>query len=252
MPEGKVEPEINWTDFAGFIGCRSFPIIDVVRDAVSVTRKAFDDLVTCKGPGQTLKCWDLAVVHVLWHQQFAIGARCSRHLYIQLSEVSKSGLVNYRDKDYPDGYKTKLVWIPQSVREQMAYIETRGYTIEKGPMGRPRHTPLPTLQFRVDSTKGVHGPSESVTRNGILRIGGPLLPFPINTPRRVMRFMLQSRGLSAEYVDAFMGHWREWREPWSKWSSFDYSDYLQRIQTIVPEILSDLGFTTAFKQTEER
>jgi hypothetical protein len=62
-----------------------------------------------------------------------------------------------------------------------------------------------------------------------------------------MRYLLSERGLSPEYLDIFMGHWRERQEPWSRWSTLDYGHYLTAIKALVPSILNDLGFNTTGK-----
>jgi hypothetical protein len=235
--------EIDWNAPEAFIGSSAFPTLSCVQEAVGKTREAFTQFTKCKKQDRFLY-WNLASLHVLWHQQFAIGMRCSRRLYIQLSEVSESGLATLSDKDYKNGYKTRLVWLPPSLRLQMKELEKHAYYIvrDRGTIGRPRHRPFSEPAFLSDPAEKANKPIEIVSRDTIRRISNDFLPFPVNTPRRVMRYMLRSRGLSPDYVDAFMGHWRERREPWGRWSSFDYRDYLERIQALVPALLQDLGF----------
>lgn len=243
MSQSTKAGDIDWNAPEAFIGSSAFPTLYCVKEAVEKTQKAFTKFTTCKNQDKFLY-WNLATLHVLWHQQFAVGMRCSKRLYIQLSEVSESGLATLSDKDYKNGYKTRLVWLPPMLLLEMKELEKHAYYIvrNQGTIGRPRHQPFSELAFLGDLTQKTNNPVESVSRNTIRRVSNDFLPFPVNTPRRVMRYMLRSKGLSPEYVDAFMGHWRERREPWGKWSSFDYRDYLDHIQALVPTILRDLGF----------
>ncbi len=235
--------DVDWNAPEAFIGSSAFPTLYCVKDAVAKTREAFSKFTTCKTSEKFLY-WNLATLHVLWHQQFAVGMRCSRRLYIRLAEVSESGLATLSDKDYKNGYKTRLVWLPPTLQLQMKELEKHAYFIvrHQGLIGRPRHHPFSELAFLGDPEATTNNPIEGVSRNAIRRISNDFLPFPVNTPRRVMRYMLRSKGLSPEYVDAFMGHWRERREPWGKWSSLDYRDFLDRTQALVPTILRELGF----------
>jgi hypothetical protein len=230
--------EPSWSGRQAFIGCRAFPTLDCVREAIAITRDSFRVFVG-RSSGR-FDNWNKAVLHVIWHQQFAIGARSSRQIYIAPSAFNtKSGFARLTDKDNKNGYKSRLVWMPPALVWQMRELEKARYFIIPGAVGRPRRLPFGEITFVSDGDL-----LESITRKGIIRVSGEFFPFPVNTPRRVMRYLLKSRGLSPEYVDVFMGHWRERREPWGKWSSLDYSDYLACLRQLVPEILSDLGFGT--------
>jgi hypothetical protein len=235
--------DVDWNASEAFVGSSAFPTLCCVKDAVAKTREAFTKFTTCN-TSEKLLYWNLATLHVLWHQQFAVGMRCSRRLYIQLSEVSESGLATLSDKDYKTGYKTRLVWLPPTLQLQMMEMEKHAYCTvrDRSLIGRPRHHPFSELAFLGDPAEKTNNPIERVSQTTIRRISNNFLPFPVNTPRRVMRYMLRNEGLSPEYVDAFMGHWRERREPWGKWSSFDYRDFLGRTQALVPPILRELGF----------
>jgi hypothetical protein len=232
--------EPSWSGRQAFIGCRAFPTLDCVRQAIAITGDAFRAFAG-RSSGW-FDHWNRAVLHVIWHQQFAIGARSSRQIYIAPSAFNtESGLARLSDKDNKNGYKSRLVWMPPALVWQMRELEKAHVVIIPGTVGRPRRLPLGEITFVSDRSRDL---LESVSREGIIRVSREFFPFPVNTPRRVMRYLLKNRGLSPEYVDVFMGHWRERREPWGKWSSLDYSDYLACLRQLVPEILSDLGFGT--------
>ncbi len=237
--------EPSWSGSQAFIGCRAFPTLDCVREAIGITGDSFRAFE--QRSANRFDHWNLAVLHVVWHQQFAIGARSSRQIYIESSAFdNKSGLARLSDKDNKNGYKSRLVWMPPALVWQMSELDKARCIIDHGRVGRPRRLRFSQITFDLDT-----GLCESITRKGIIRLSNEFFPFPANTPRRVMRYLLKKRGLSPEYVDVFMGHWRERREPWGKWSSLDYSDYLACLRHLVPEILSDLGFDTKTDRKRE-
>lgn len=238
------DSDVRWNDNEAFIGCRNFPKIDAVRQAIGITREAFEQLQRLKSdPAQRHLYHNTAVLHVVWHQQFAIAARSSRHIYIPRSSVSKDGLVALSDKDNRNGYKCRFLRFPPMLLHQMKILESVAHWKFRSPAsrGRPRYEIDEVPHF-----KSIPGGSEmrfeDISRDGILRVSEPFFRFPINTPRRVMRYMLWERELSPEYVDVFMGHWRERQEPWGRWSSLSYGHYLHSIKALVPSILEDLGF----------
>jgi hypothetical protein len=241
LTRSNISVEPSWSGRQAFIGCRAFPTLDCVREAIASTGDSFRAFVGKSS--NWADHWNMAVLHVIWHQQFAIGARSSRQLYIASSAFNtESGLARLSDKDNKNCYKTRLVWMPPALVCQMRELEkAHSFIIMLGKAGRPPRLPFDELKFLFDKSQCR---PESVTREGIIRVSREFFPFPVNTPRRVMRYLLKNRGLSPEYVDVFMGHWRERREPWGKWSSLDYSDYLACLRQLVPEILSDLGFGT--------
>jgi len=240
-----VNSDSQWNDAEAFVGCRYFPKIDAMRHAITITREAFEQLQRHhRDPVLRREHHNAAVMHVVWHQQFAIAARGSKQIYIPRASISKDGLASLRDKDNQKGYKCRLVWFPRMLLRQMEILESIGHlrTYSSGSLGRPRCEidEMPVF-YRTLRENAAKRPQE-ISREGLLEVTAPFFPFPINTPRRVMRYLLWERGLSPEYLDIFMGHWRERQEPWSRWSTLDYGDYLETIRGLVPSILRDLGF----------
>jgi hypothetical protein len=225
-----------------FVGCRAFPTLECVREAIAITREAFNQFVNRVSSAEwSLECRNKAILHVVWHQCYAVGIRGINLPYIPLSAVNRrSGLTTLRDKDSGTGYKARLVWLPPSLLRDMTALQKSvrltveqefGRAIDPSP-GYPKF-------FFEDERVCLKG---SFSRAAIERVSHDFFAFPTNTPRRVMRYLLKQHGLSPERVDVFMGHWRERREPWGRWSSFDYSEYFRQLRQLVPKILHDLGF----------
>jgi len=249
-----VSAEFEGFEEKHYVGCRAFPILDEVKQAIAITRSAFERSFGAKAPGTRSKGGkypslpatveerlNLAILYVVWHQNFAVAHRATTLPYIPSSSVSSSGLATLMDKDSGTGYKARLVWLPPGLLEDMRVVER---SFSRDPEGisafREEYGCIFFLRpFRDD-------PSEMrICSRTIEQVSRPFFPFPANMPRRTMRYLLMERGVSSERVDMFMGHWRERKEPWGKWSSFDTGDYLRELRQMIPEILAELGFGAA-------
>lgn len=238
-----------------YVGCRAFPLLEEVRKAIAITREAFERAVkgrylkilgvpvTRESPPIRLHDPTLsrAVLFVVWHQCFAIAHRATVLPYIPVSAVNEiSGLATLKDKTTSTGYRTRLVWLPPGLLQDMREVEryfTAGLCASVALL-RADHGPIFFLEHLFADGYSL----ASVSGHTIEQVSRSFFAFPSNTPRRVMRYLLRRHGLSPERVDVFMGHLGERREPWAKWSSFDYGDYLGELRRIVPAILADLGF----------
>lgn len=67
---------------------------------------------------------------------------------------------------------------------------------------------------------------------------------PLNLNRHYLRSELRHRGVSAELVDAWMGHWLDGQEPMGRFSSLCPLDYMSGIEPVLNEILDDMGWTS--------
>jgi hypothetical protein len=108
---------------------------------------------------------------------------------------------------------------------------------------------LPDCEFPQDSpvwflsSEGGEITAKSVTPKAIEEQLKEEFPFPVNTPRKIMRHRLRLAGLTHEEAETYMGHWWESREPWSPFSSFSWAAYLKKLEKSVPQIARELGFT---------
>ena len=224
-----------------YIGSRSCPSLEAVRSSIQITYKSARKLAHLNLkqhlPRHFVELFNQAVLHLLWHQAYAIAARGVRSPYIQLSRVCQSyGLATLTDKDSGSGHKTRLVWMPPELVKHMQQTEdcvrqlrTR-HSLEWDADRSPLFFLTKNLKPRVISPKSIE------------ELSHEFFPFPANTSRRVMRFMLLEAKMSSEYVEMYLGHWGDRREPWGKWSSFDCSAYLSDLRLRLPIILAkDLG-----------
>jgi hypothetical protein len=156
--------------------------------------------------------------------------------YRNLSEVDPvTGLLFLQDKKSPSkkktsGYKTRLVWLPPFVREQMQYYREHLEALR-----------LPTTKpcFFVDPKE--QNAVEVRPKTLALHLA-EFLPLPANVHRRLLRTQLLKRRCPPEMIDALLGHWHRGEEPWGEYSSFCYATYRQLLAQFLEPLLQDLGF----------
>lgn len=66
---------------------------------------------------------------------------------------------------------------------------------------------------------------------------------PLNLNRHFLRSELRHRGVSAELVDTWMGHWLVGQEPMGRFSALNPTEYVSEIESMLNVILDDLGWT---------
>jgi hypothetical protein len=225
-----------------FVGCRAFPRIDVVQEVVAWLReesKAFFQMKLLTGDLTSIReKLNSSVMYLLWHQFFSFGTRAIIDAYQEKSAFSdETGIGILSDKDFADGYKTRIIWADRTLRRHMAAVEERLAKVASR-HALDMHKVDSSVWFLDELSKPIIiRPAE------IARFFGPRFSFPINTPRKIMRNLLRKHGMSCESAEVFMGHWSHGREPWSSLSTFDFGKFISELRTCIPDILITLGFT---------
>lgn len=225
-----------------YTGSRSCPTIESVENAIGILRHSAIEVAHLKpqrvAEDGFINQFNQAMLYLVWHQMFAIATRAIRSPYIPLSHVSsRSSISVLKDKDSGTGHKYRLVYLPPELIRHMSHGEAIVARVGDALYPHePRDSPA-QLFFLCPKREKLE-----ITPDSIEEKCDAFFPFPANTPRRVMRFLLRSAGISAEMIEVFMGHWEERREPWGRFSSFDYRHYLNRLKSTVPEVLARLGF----------
>ncbi|MFL0806438.1 MAG: hypothetical protein K6L60_04005 [Oceanobacter sp.] len=173
---------------------------------------------------------------------FCTGYRAVKDPFPAVPDIDReTGLCVISDKDGPDFYNSRLVWLPQLLISQLDhYDEHRNVVISMLVMNNDnieRLSTLPDLFFLDDKLHVL--PVRPSTLKPLLE---DLLPLPINTNRRYLRTHLRLRGCPTEIVDAFMGHWARGEEPWGRYSSLSYGQITTELKRHLEPLITELGF----------
>ncbi|MBL33525.1 MAG: hypothetical protein CMI10_01340 [Oceanospirillaceae bacterium] len=173
---------------------------------------------------------------------FCTGYRAVKDPFPSVPDIDReTGLCVISDKDGPDFYNSRLVWLPPMLIFQLDhYEEHRNVLISMLVMNNDNIELLSTLPdlFLLDDKLNIV-PIRPSTLKPLLE---DLLPLPINTNRRYLRTHLRLRGCPTEIVDAFMGHWARGEEPWGKYSSLSYAQVIEELKHYLEPLVSELGF----------
>jgi hypothetical protein len=214
--------------FARFTGCRAFPRIEEVKRIIDLFRQrseAFFNLSAVEfRPAEHRQLLNGAVMYLLWHQFFSFGTRTISDAYQKLDGFMRpSGIGILSDKDFASGYKTRIVVANDPLRRHMAAVESRLAELRNS---FPKHKDADLGPVWLLNAKcRIVEPSPSTIQE-VLKIDEYNFPFPVNTPRRVMRYLLRKSGMTHSYAEAYMGHWWHGREPFSPFSSFNFASFV--------------------------
>lgn len=175
---------------------------------------------------------------------YATGYRAIVDPFPVDSEIDEeSGLAVISDKDGPDYYNSRVVWVPESVREQISnYMSHRAKIL---PLIASRY---PRLLFadgedqlsRIFLLENDFKPTE-IRPSALTPLLAEYLPLPLNVNRRFLRTELRARNCPSEVVDAFMGHWSRGQEPWGQYSSLSIIEIVENLKGYIEGILNDLN-----------
>lgn len=158
--------------------------------------------------------------------------------YLRYDSIgSASGLASLSDKDDDFCHKTRLVWIPESLRHHMQAYEAHLNQLKAGRRLTPALQQEPCLFMGSDNEFYLVRP----------KLLEPLLKryldVEVNTHRRFLRTQLIERGCPPEIVDAFMGHWNCGEEPFGKYSSFSFHVYVVTLRAYLDPLLDEIGLS---------
>jgi hypothetical protein len=234
-------PTSDVHDLQRFVGCRAFPRLNVVQETVQWLREGSRQFFSLRIPSFDLdrdsEVLNRAVLYLVWHQFFSFGTRAICDAYLPGDLFSAhTGIGILSDKDFADGYKTRLIWASPQLRQHMRAVEER-LSLLMLRLFAPEDQPALPIWLLSSEKKAIQ-----VTPTSIAAILGDRFPFPVNTPRKIMRYLLRRAGISHEHAEAYMGHWSHGREPWSPFSSFDFARLVEDLDSVIPKCLRELGF----------
>jgi len=149
------------------------------------------------------------------------------------------GVSTLADKDGDDEHKSRLIWLPNALIEQVQNYEAHCDTLFVTWQELKRDVREKECDCFFITPKGR---CEIVSPKTIGKRLEKILPLPANSNRKYMRMELLERGCSPETVDVFMGHWYYGEEPFGQFSTFSFAEYIGELKQYLVPILEDLGF----------
>lgn len=233
-PDYAVPEIVRQTVQENFIGHRKCPTVKAVQKAIAGLLKAMEDASPRLTDEQSARYHNLFTLYTIWMFSYCTGVRGVKTPYLSDAEIDPvSGLSTITDKDGGIGYKTRVVWVPDVLRQQMALY--KDFLVRSPKLFEARELPC----FFVDNKMR---PREVRPRT-LVPIMHEFLPFPVNIHRRFVFSELLDRGCPHEVASAWMGHWHRGEEPWHSFSSFSFLEYRDLLRTYLGKLLFDeLGF----------
>lgn len=223
------------------VGSRYCPKTESIQNLVSTLRAAIEDPDTT-----TIEFHNSYTLYITLLIGYSTGIRGIRTPYIDWSLLEpETGLLLMSDKNTPDAYHTRWVWLPDLVQKQVRLYErylarfneaNEAYKIRESLFDVDPTWNDPVL-FVTESLQ------PQVVRPKTIRDRlGQLFPGAANHNRHWLRTYLSERHIPHEAIDQFLGHWSLGEEPFGTYSTTSPRQLLEYIKPAINEALEVLGF----------
>ena len=208
------------------VGARNCPTVPAVK---TLFQKLIADVRATRRQSKISSKTSLIHFHNLYTfyvlQFFAYSTTCRaiKTPYLALKLIDQNrGIAALTDKDDGSHHKSRLVWLPEKLIEQMQFYEAhleaiRPHLSEKLDM-RLVQKPCFFLDDKLRPIEARPKVIEQYLKN--------YLDVKANSHRRFIRTELLEVGCPIEVVDACMGHWSMGEEPHGMFSSFNFGDFV--------------------------
>lgn len=226
-----------------WIGARLCAKRDEVVRAIRELRDGINSLHGFKDFKDFVRYHNLYTLYTVLMFAYATAMRAIRTPYIWLDKIDQeTGFAFVSDKDDDAQHKTRLVWVPPFVVEQMrAYSDHLVALASDCPNMQVWDQPCCFLT--------VKGKPIEVRPKTLTEQMGPFLALPANHHRKFMRHELLSSFVNnsfcpPEVVNGWLGHAFRGEELWGPYSSFSYSEYKRILKIHLGAVLVGLGWKT--------
>ena len=217
------------------VGSPLCPTLKAMQDAIQWLKA---EVKSSSAADKFLQRHNMYTLYSVWCFGFAVGMRGVRTPYLYYDAFDDdSGLVAISDKDNGTGYRSRLVWLPPFVRDQMKRYEFYLSNIADC-LGLPAATRKKPCYFLDEHVKPL-----IVSPRTMAPLLNQFFQFPANVARHLVSTELKERGVAPEMISAWLGHHYRGQEPWGPYSSFSFREYRQELeQVLCPFLTKVLGF----------
>lgn len=221
----------------GCIGARLCPTVPAVRTYFETLRQAIEESEDYYSRREFARHHNLLTLYAVQFFAYNTTCRAIATPYLPLREIdTKRGIASLSDKDDEYKHKTRLVWIPPALQENMRLYEAHLDALKAQLFELPRPLAAEPCLFVDEHLKIAQVRPKTI--EALLR---EFLDVRPNTHRRFLRTELIERGCSPEIVDAFMGHWHAGEEPFGTYSSISFEDYVTELRGFLDTLLEEIG-----------
>lgn len=237
--EGLITPESSRP--LGAVGARLCPTSAAVSTYVANLQEALTNASQYSDRAEFCRYHNLYTLYTLQFFAYATTCRAIVTPYIRLEHIHPTRrIVPLSDKDDEFAHKTRLIWIPDPLWQQMHYY-ARHLDALRGQLNCPKNSVYWEPCFFLDSQfKPVAARPKEIEKHL-----HEFIQVKPNTHRRFLRTELIERRCPHEVVDAFLGHWQQGEEPYGQYSSFSARNYVETLRTYLEPLLAEIGLTHA-------
>ena len=181
---------------------------------------------------------NLYTLYVLQFFAYATTCRAIKTPYLALEFIDQErGIAALTDKDDGSHHKSRMVWLPEKLVEQMQLYEAHLEVVRPHLTGKfdMRQVQKPCF-FLDDKLRPVEARPkviEQYLKN--------YLDVKANSHRRFIRTQLLEAHCPIEVVDAVMGHWSMGEEPHGMFSSFNFGEFVPTLRQYLGGLHEQIG-----------
>jgi hypothetical protein len=223
------------------VGARNCPTVPAVK---TLFQKLITDVILARRQSKInsktslIHFHNLYTFYVLQFFGYSTTCRAIKTPYLALKFIDQNrGIAALTDKDDGSHHKSRLVWLPKKLIQQMQFYEAhlesiRPHLSEKIDM-RLVQKPCYFLDEKLRPIEARPKVIEQYLKN--------YLDVKANSHRRFIRTELLEGGCPIEVIDACMGHWNMGEEPHGTFSSFNFGDFVPVLKEHLEELHSKIG-----------
>lgn len=239
--EGFSPPEPPRPQPSGAVGARMCPSHIAVRTYVSRLKEALSTAARYSDRGEFCRYHNLYTLYTLQFFAYATTCRAIVTPYLELEQINPTRrIAPLSDKDDEFAHKTRLIWIPDALLQQMQFYAMHIDAL-RSQLNCPKNSSYREPCFFLDPEfKPVAARPKEIEKHlqEFIRIRA-------NSHRRFLRTELIERRCPPEVVDAFLGHWQQGEEPYGLFSSFSAKRYVETLRVFLDPLLNEIGMNHA-------
>ncbi|SHJ75965.1 hypothetical protein SAMN02745165_03098 [Malonomonas rubra DSM 5091] len=250
VPAGRTQP-INPDRYLGSPFC---PRPDDVKSLVAAMLSRLDKLKSDLHSHQKLLNYhNHYTLYTALQTSYSSGYRAVNDRFFNPDEMDQeTGMAVISDKDGPDFYSARQVWIHPLCREQLQHYQQHLRALfdhvglssdELFALFRDKSWPDIVCDFLIFPETSTNK-MVNLTPSGLQALLDEKYGYkmPPNSNRHFIKNQLIESRCPPEIVEGFLGHWHNGQEPWNSLSSLHPADFQLELQTHLSKILTTCGW----------